>query len=68
FYMLTGVESEIKPDRMVIRFIEAALGRGVKMEECHPLLVEVCNQLDGEFPDLTPRSLDHTIWQFQRVQ
>lgn len=68
FYMLTGIETEIKPDRMVIRFIESALGRAVKMEECHPLLVEVCRRLGSDFPDLNPRSLDHAIWQFQRVQ
>ncbi|MBI5931320.1 MAG: hypothetical protein HY862_18580 [Chloroflexi bacterium] len=68
FYMLAGVESEIKPDRMVIRFIESALGRPVKMEECHPLLVETCNLLTSDYPNLKLRSLDHAIWQFQRVR
>jgi hypothetical protein len=68
FYMLTGVKTEIKPDRMIIRFIEAALGRSVRVDECHPLLVITCELLKKENPDLTPSSLDNVIWQFQRSQ
>ena len=64
--MLTGVETEIKPDRMVIRFIEDALGRTVKVDDCHPLLVGVCEMLKVEYPELTPRSLDHILWKFQK--
>jgi hypothetical protein len=66
--MLVGVETEIKPDRMVIRFIKAALNRTVYMEECHTLLVNACEILTKDYADLTPRSLDHAIWQFQRLQ
>lgn len=68
FYILVGVENEVKPDRMVIRFIEEALQRVVKVEECHPLLVKVCELLKADYPNLTPRSLDHEIWKFQRRQ
>lgn len=68
FYMLTGIKTEIKPDRMVIRFIEAALGRSVKVDECHGLLVETCQLLLETYPDLNPRSLDHAVWQFQQSQ
>lgn len=67
-YMLTGAETEIKPDRMVIRFIEAALGRPVSVQECHPIIVETCELLKEDFPHLTPRSLDHIIWEYQRSQ
>jgi hypothetical protein len=68
FYMLIGVEDEIKPDRMVIRFMEAALNRSIKVEECHALMVGVCKLLSADGPDLKPRYLDHIIWQFQRIQ
>lgn len=40
----------------------------VKIEECHPLLVSICEVLKTEYPDLTPRSLDHTIWLYQKSQ
>jgi len=68
FYMLVGLDSEIKPDRMIIRFIEAALSRPVKMEECHPLLTATCQLLKADYPNLSPRLLDNLIWQFQRQQ
>ena len=68
FYMLLGSETEIKPDRMIIRFISNALNRSVKMEECHALLLDTCAMLASEFPDLKPRTLDHFIWQFQSSQ
>lgn len=68
FYMLTGVEGEIKPDRMIVRFLETALGRKVKVEECPPLVVAVTEQLRSKYPDLNPRSLDQIIWNYQRVQ
>jgi hypothetical protein len=67
-YMLLGSETEIKPDRMVIRFLTNALNRSVRMEECHSLVLEACQILTSEFPDLKPRTLDHFIWQFQSAQ
>jgi hypothetical protein len=67
-YMLTGLVTEIKPDRMVIRFIEAAIRRSVSVDECHPLVVSACELLKSENPDLSPRDLDNAIWQFQRLQ
>ena len=63
--MLLGSENEIKPDRMIIRFIAAATGREPKVDECHPLLVEVSRALSSEYPNLKPRTLDNLIWQFQ---
>lgn len=63
--MLVGSENEIKPDRQIIRFIAAATGREPKVDECHPLLVEVCRALSSEYPNLKPRTLDNLIWQYQ---
>ncbi len=68
FYMLSGSDDEIKPDRMIRRFIEAAITREPKIEECLPLLLSTCKMLKTEYSDLTPRSLDYLIWNFQRSQ
>lgn len=68
FYMLAGVKDEIKPDRMIIQYISSCLERRVKVDECHSLLVNVCNQLNLGYPDLTPRHLDSLIWNYQRSQ
>ncbi|MCA9886157.1 MAG: hypothetical protein KC708_24460 [Anaerolineae bacterium] len=68
FYMLTGNENTIKPDRMVVRFLEACLGRSVTSAESSSLLIQSCEMLKENYPDLTPRTLDHEIWNFQRNQ
>ncbi|MEO8396064.1 MAG: hypothetical protein ABI700_23930 [Chloroflexota bacterium] len=68
FYMLAGSEENIKPDRMIMRFIQTAVGRRANVDECHLLLVETCRRLSVDYPELTPRALDHQIWQFQRIQ
>jgi hypothetical protein len=68
FYMLAGSENDIKPDRMILRFIYSAIQRQVKLDEAHCLLVEACNELSPTNPGLTPRTLDNVIWQYQRIQ
>lgn len=68
FYMLAGSEDFIKPDRMINRFIYRATGKSFGIEETTKLLVETCKVLAEEYPDLTPRTLDNAIWQYQRVQ
>lgn len=66
FYMLVGSEDDIKPDRMVVRFLESALNRSVKVDECHDLLLAACEILQADYPKLTLRDLDHAVWQYQR--
>ena len=57
--MLVGLE-DVKPDRMVIRFLEGALNRSVDIEEAVDLVRAAAGRLDvGE------RALDHEIWEFQ---
>lgn len=68
FFMLAGNEDLIKPDRMVIRFIESVIGRAVGIIEAQILLNEVCQYLRFDFPDLTLRKLDYAIWDYQRKQ
>lgn len=66
FWMLAGSDDFIKPDRMVIRFLESALRRPVRIEEAPDLLREATVHLRGKNPRLTPRLLDYAIWQHQR--
>ena len=66
FYMLTGSEDVIKPDRMILRFLEAALGRGVTVPEARMLLAEASRVLEVQYRQMTPRLLDYLIWQYQR--
>lgn len=66
FYMLTGSESDVKPDRMIGRFVQAALGRSLGVEETAVLLAETCALLAQTYPSLTPRKLDNLIWEYQR--
>lgn len=68
FFMLAGSEDQVKPDRMILRFLSAALGRDVQAHEAQHLLGAACSDLLPEFPELTPRLLDHCIWHVQRKQ
>jgi hypothetical protein len=63
--MIVGQENISTDNRQIIRFIAAATGREPKVDECHPLLVEVCGALSSEYPNLKPRTLDNLIWQYQ---
>jgi len=74
FWMLAGAENFIKPDRMVIRFVETALNRSIpptakNIVEVERLLREVCEHIKTEtkYSNLTPRLLDHEVWKYQRV-
>jgi hypothetical protein len=58
--MLLGQEG-IKPDRMIIRFLEKALDRKVSPDEARELLAEVARKLN-----LSQIQLDHAIWNYQR--
>jgi hypothetical protein len=68
FYMLAGSDDYIKPDRMITRFIHSAIGRSPSIEESHRIIIGVCEILAQEYPHLTPRALDHLIWNYQREQ
>lgn len=68
FYMLTGDEHTIKPDRMIARFIERATDQRYNSDTMTGLLLETCHLLQREYPFLTPRTLDHLIWAYQTKQ
>lgn len=64
--MLAGSDEFVKPDRMILRFMENALQRKVDAAEAQPLLSAAVKQLKEIHPQITPRLLDHEIWKFQR--
>lgn len=66
FRMLAGSDSVVKPDRMILRFLESALGRPIAVAEAQPLLVSAIGYLRQSCPEMTPRLLDHEIWKHQR--
>jgi len=65
FWMLSGSNDFVKPDRMVTRFLQSALGRAVTINEIQGLAVSACGLLNAEFKHLTPRLLDYEIWKYQ---
>ena len=60
--MLAGNSDFIKPDRMIIRFLESALDKKVQLDEAQELLREASKILRVQYKDMTPRILDHQIW------
>lgn len=68
FWMLAGSDELIKPDRWILRFLEAALRRRVLTDEAQDLVIGATERLRVKFPHLTPRLLDHEVWKHQRMQ
>ena len=67
FYMLCGAQELVKPDRMILRFLESIVKKPVGIDRAQALLAEACHVLEPEHPGLTPRALDNAIWQYQRA-
>ncbi len=67
FWMLTGSQDLIKPDRMVLRFIVDSLSRPFTSSvAATQLLIAATQALRSEFPALNARLLDYAIWNYQR--
>lgn len=66
FLMLAGREDLVKPDRMVLRFLERTLRRPVAPDDAQLLLRAAADTLCREFPGLTARTLDNLIWNAER--
>ncbi|MFF0042568.1 hypothetical protein ACFYRG_41260 [Streptomyces mirabilis] len=60
-WMLLGDDSRIKPDRMVLRWLQTVLQRTVTTAQAISILTEAAARLR-----CTPWELDHTIWENQR--
>ena len=66
FFMLAGTDDYIKPDRMIIRFLQNATGKKFNLVQCQEILYNVASELSKGGYKLTPKSLDNIIWNFQR--
>ncbi len=68
FFMLAGSQDLIKPDRMIVRFLEAITGERLTMDNCQLILTHVSIELNKLGFKMTPKILDNLIWNHQRVQ
>lgn len=66
FFMLAGSKNLIKPDRMVIRFLQNASGKKFNLEDCQTVLSAVALQLNEKEFKVTPQLVDNAIWNYQR--
>jgi hypothetical protein len=66
FFMLAGDDNLVKPDRMLQRFVSRVLGRPVAITSIQALVSGACAELRDEHPHLSPRALDHAIWDYER--
>ncbi|MDR1103286.1 MAG: hypothetical protein LBL42_05965 [Tannerella sp.] len=68
FFMLCGNENYIKPDRMIVSFIQDACPSfRPNNAECQEIMTEVARELNSAGYKITPRRLDFIIWDFQRL-
>jgi len=68
FLMLSGNDKLIKPDRMIIRFLQDATNAKFNLLQCEKLLVDVTLELNKRGYKITPKLLDRLIWNYQRIQ
>jgi hypothetical protein len=61
YLLLLAGKQEVKPDRMVRRFVADAIDRAVDADEAHALLRAAADLLG-----VPPRELDHQVWRHQR--
>jgi len=66
FFMLSGSDDLIKPDRHILAFIKRSFGKKISAQHAQILLEESCNVLKLNYPHLTQRLLDHMIWKYQK--
>jgi hypothetical protein len=67
FNMLAGSDNHIKPDRMVVRFLQDTVEHNVGRDEALSMLQGAISILRESHENLTLRLLDHTIWNYQRA-
>jgi len=66
FFMLSGEENMVKPDRMVLRFLSRIIGSQVGQQNPHEWLSQALQILNETYPALTLRQLDHEIWKYEQ--
>lgn len=65
FWMLAGAEDGVKPDRMILRFVERAIGHRATPSEAQSLISRAAEGLSQEYTHLTARFLDYLVWQYE---
>ena len=64
FYMLSGDDSQAKPDRHVLRFLKEQMGNDYSIQQAQDVLRDTVELLRGKYPHLTVRLLDYSIWNY----
>lgn len=64
--MLAGADHLVKPDRMIMRFLQRVLDRAVSAEEAQRLLGGVARVLSTGGETVTAGSIDYAIWSHER--
>ena len=65
--MLAGSDALIKPDRIIVQFLENISGEKVRsLNDCQLILVEVSKELKKNGFNIMPKILDNLIWNYQR--
>lgn len=66
FLMLTGSDDLVKPDRMILRFLDSITNHRISLDDCQIIFQEVVKQMNKTGFNLTPKKLDSLIWNYQR--
>lgn len=67
FFMLAGSDDLIKPDRMILRFLENITGEKLSLNNCQSILSSVTERLKTKGFNITAKKLDNLIWSYQRT-
>lgn len=62
FCMLAGDDTQTKPDRHVLHFMQMHTGQSFSIQQAQDLLAAVTARLKPQYPHITVRLLDHAIW------
>jgi hypothetical protein len=69
FYMLSGNQDLIKPDRMIMRFLTAVIGDKFSEEDAQRIISEAATEISHKLDRTVSVSLlDNKIWAYQRAK
>lgn len=60
YLLILAGSPEVKPDRMILKFIRGVVGRAVGVDEARDLILSAATRLD-----IKANRLDHQIWRYQ---
>ena len=66
FLMLSGDDNHMKIDRWLLRFVDGATDKKYTVSTAYYDLKEVCKELQKTYTSMTPRLLDHIIWNYMK--